>query len=106
MCKTPEEYKAWSQNLCHEDMLMTFRSYGDVSSRRQPEIMQSFASTSAIAYFWTCVSSLDEFRKVRRRVNRMSMGAALVSHSTLLGVDAEISAHRSKRHCNGLSVCT
>jgi integrase len=43
-CKTPEELKAWSQNLGHEDVLTTFRSYGDVSSRRQAEIMRSFTS--------------------------------------------------------------
>ena len=43
-CKTPEEWKAWSQNLGHEDVLTTFRSYGDVSSHRQAEIMRSFAS--------------------------------------------------------------
>jgi integrase len=43
-CKTPEEYKAWAQNLGHEDVLTTFRSYGDVSGYRQAEIMQSFAS--------------------------------------------------------------
>ena len=41
-CKTPEEYKAWSQNLGHEDVLTTFRSYGDVSSYRQAEIIRSF----------------------------------------------------------------
>jgi len=42
-CKMPEEYKAWAQNLGHEDVLTTFRSYGDVSSYRQAEIMRSFA---------------------------------------------------------------
>jgi integrase len=41
-CKTPEEYKAWAQNLGHEDVLTTFRSYGDVSGYRQMEIMRSF----------------------------------------------------------------
>jgi hypothetical protein len=40
---TSEQYKAWSQNLGHEDVLTTFRSYGDVSSYRQAEIMRSFA---------------------------------------------------------------
>ena len=39
-CGSPEQYKAWSQNLGHEDVLTTFRSYGDVSSRRQAEIMR------------------------------------------------------------------
>jgi len=42
-CKTPEEYKAWAQNLGHEDVLTTFRSYGDVGGHRQVEIMRSFA---------------------------------------------------------------
>jgi integrase len=42
-CNSPEEYKAWSQNLGHEDVLTTFRSYGDVSGYRQAEIMRSFA---------------------------------------------------------------
>lgn len=40
-CKTPEEYKAWSQNLGHEDVLTTFRNYGAVSSKRQSEIMEA-----------------------------------------------------------------
>jgi len=43
-CRTPEEYKAWSQNLGHEHVLTTFCSYGDVGSYRQTEIMRSFAS--------------------------------------------------------------
>lgn len=46
-CKTPEQYKAWAQNLGHEDVLTTFRSYGDVASHRQAEIMRSFASPSS-----------------------------------------------------------
>jgi len=45
-CKTPDEYKAWAQNLGHEDVLTTFCSYGDVNSYRQAEIMRSFASPS------------------------------------------------------------
>jgi len=48
-CKTPEQYKAWAQNLGHEDVLTTFRSYGDVSSHRQTEIMRSFASPTYLA---------------------------------------------------------
>jgi len=42
-CKSPEEYKAWSQNLGHEHVLTTFCSYGAVSNYRQAQIMQSFA---------------------------------------------------------------
>ena len=40
VCKTPEEFKAWSQNLGHEDVLTTFTSYGAVSSTRQATIIR------------------------------------------------------------------
>jgi len=43
VCKTPEDFKAWSQNLGHEQVLTTFLSYGEVSGRRQGEIMQGLA---------------------------------------------------------------
>jgi integrase len=38
-CKTPEEVKAWSQNLGHDEVLTTFYSYGEVTSHRQAEIL-------------------------------------------------------------------
>lgn len=41
-CQTPEEFKAWSQNLGHEQVLTTFMSYGAVSSNRQAEIISTF----------------------------------------------------------------
>ena len=41
LCKSPEEFKACSQNLGHEKALTTFLSYGEVSGRRQGEILQS-----------------------------------------------------------------
>lgn len=40
VCQTPEQFKAWSQNLGHEGVLTTFYSYGDVSTRRQGELIQ------------------------------------------------------------------
>lgn len=43
LCQSPEQYKAWSQNLGHEHVLTTFTSYGDVSSGRQAEIIRSMA---------------------------------------------------------------
>jgi integrase len=46
-CRTPEEYKAWSQNLGHEDVLTTFSSYGEVSSYRQAEIIRSMGKSSS-----------------------------------------------------------
>jgi integrase len=39
ICKTPEQFKAWSQNLAHENVLTTFTSYGAVAGDRQAEIL-------------------------------------------------------------------
>ena len=43
MCSTPEEFKAWSQNLGHEQVLTTLTSYGDVQSDRQAEIIKNLS---------------------------------------------------------------
>lgn len=43
ICQTPEQFKAWSQNLGHEHVLTTFTSYGNVSSHRQAEIIRAMA---------------------------------------------------------------
>jgi site-specific recombinase XerD len=45
VCQTPEQFKAWSQNLGHEGVLTTFYSYGQVASPRQGEILQRLAET-------------------------------------------------------------
>ena len=42
-CKSPEELKAWSQNLGHEKVLTTFINYGEVACQRQGEIMRGLA---------------------------------------------------------------
>ena len=44
LCKSPEDFKAWSQNLGHEKVLTTFTSYGEVATRRQSEIMRQLAT--------------------------------------------------------------
>lgn len=38
-CDSPEAFKAWSQNLGHEDVLTTFMSYGSVAPGRQVELI-------------------------------------------------------------------
>jgi len=43
VCKTPEQFKAWSQNLGHEKVLTTFLSYGEVACQRQKEIICELA---------------------------------------------------------------
>lgn len=41
-CRTPEDFKAWSQNMGHDDVLTTFRSYGTVAPGRQMDLMERF----------------------------------------------------------------
>lgn len=40
VCTTPEEFKAWSQNLGHEQVSTTFTSYGQVAGHRQAELIR------------------------------------------------------------------
>lgn len=40
VCKTPEEWKAWSQNLGHESVQTTYASYGELSPGRQAEVIR------------------------------------------------------------------
>jgi hypothetical protein len=43
--QSPEEFKAWSQNLGHENVMTTFASYGQVDMRRQAEIIRNLGKT-------------------------------------------------------------
>lgn len=43
VCKTPEQMKAWSQNLGHENVLTTFTSYGTVDPHRQGEVIKALS---------------------------------------------------------------
>lgn len=47
LCQTPEEFKAWSQNLGHEGVLTTFYSYGDVQEGRQADIFRQLKEPRA-----------------------------------------------------------
>ena len=47
LCQTPEEFKAWSQNLGHEKVMTTFTSYGNVASGRQAEIIKKLGLPKA-----------------------------------------------------------
>lgn len=40
MCRSVEDYKAWSQNSGHEQVLTTLMSYGKVATERQGEIIR------------------------------------------------------------------
>ncbi len=49
LCKTPEEFKAWSQNLGHEHVSTTLTSYGAVPRHRQGEIIRALGAQSSSA---------------------------------------------------------
>ena len=47
LCRTPEEFKAWSQNSSHEKVMTTFMNYGKVEGHRQAEIMETVGKQGA-----------------------------------------------------------
>jgi integrase len=44
VCQTPEQFKAWSQNLGHEKVLTTLMSYGAVPPHRQAQLIRALAT--------------------------------------------------------------
>ncbi len=58
VCKTPEDFKSWSQNLGHEKVLTTFLRYGEVGYRRQGEIIKGLGTPKSAKQ--TNVSELAE----------------------------------------------
>ena len=45
ICKTPEEFKAWSQNLGHDKVMTTFSIYGAIEDQRQGEIIRGLGKS-------------------------------------------------------------
>lgn len=65
VCQTPEGFKAWSQNLGHEQVLTTFVSYGKVATDRQREIIRGIGMTKRSAQ-----PGVDEFAEAVARILR------------------------------------
>lgn len=49
VCTTPEQFKAWSQNLGHERVMTTLTSYGTVSPHRQAELIRCMSAGKGAA---------------------------------------------------------
>lgn len=45
LCQTPEQFKAWSQNLGHDGVIDTFTSYDSISTQRQGELIAKILTT-------------------------------------------------------------
>jgi integrase len=66
---SPEEIKAWSQNLGHADVLTTFTSYGQVPTYRQGEIIRGLGQRSV-----PLEASSDEVEVLERVLARAKRG--------------------------------
>jgi integrase/recombinase XerD len=47
ICRSPEQFKAWSQNIGHSNVLTTFTSYGEVAEDRQGELIQNMTGNKS-----------------------------------------------------------
>jgi integrase len=65
LCRTPEEFKAWSQNLGHEQVLTTFSSYGNLTGRRQAELIRNLGHRSENP---SDVNSIDQAMRLLEQV--------------------------------------
>lgn len=64
-CKTPEEFKAWSQNLGHEEVLTTLMSYGRIPDYRQGELLKHVMERTdddgrALSLGWQMLGTLSQ----------------------------------------------
>jgi site-specific recombinase XerD len=62
-CRTPEEFKAWSQNVGHEDPLTSFRNYGEVSLQRQAELIANLTEGD--------LETVDELELIAQLASRL-----------------------------------
>lgn len=70
ICKTPEDFKAWSQNLGHDDVLTTFTSYGPVASKRQAEIILGLGAVLESTQGTISVADLEAFLAHRKGLGK------------------------------------
>jgi hypothetical protein len=64
LCRTPEEFKAWSQNLGHSAVLTTFSAYGNVSEHRTAAIIKELGKEPATAELGSELAELLRKHKV------------------------------------------
>lgn len=78
VCKSPEEFKAWSQNLSHESVLTTFNSYGNVSQSRQDAILlqMSPSSVAPSSQHSHILSAADRLERIERMLTKLTGSAA------------------------------
>lgn len=74
ICRSPEEWKAWSQNLGHESEMTTFVGYGQVPGHRQAEIMRSLTNPSPATIEGLNIDALEAFLQSAKATKPPSAG--------------------------------
>jgi len=64
-CRTPEEFKAWSQNLGHDHVSTSFTSYGTVGAERQGFLIQQLGSQESDKDFSMAMKFVELLRRER-----------------------------------------
>jgi site-specific recombinase XerC len=72
----PESFKAWSQNLGHDDCLTTFSSYGQVPAARQAEIIRGLADSGQT---FDLSTQAEMFRKLADQMQRQGIATGIGS---------------------------
>jgi integrase len=81
VCRSPEQFKAWSQNLGHEGVMTTFMSYGQVPCDRQGEIIRGLADPVPAAQYASEEIAEALYRKLRRLDGSSPTPAPIVESS-------------------------
>ena len=66
LCRTPEEFKAWSQNLGHEKVLTTYTSYGEIPCQRQGELFIKLVKIQESVQAENSSEDADILKKLRK----------------------------------------
>jgi integrase len=64
ICRSPEEMKAWSQNLGHDSILTTLQSYGTIPAHRQAEIIAKLAQARPSDDAWAELQGFIDARRI------------------------------------------
>lgn len=67
LCRSPEEWKAWSQNLGHESEMTTFVGYGHVPDYRKAEILRALSNPTPAPVTELDLDALQAFLNSAKR---------------------------------------
>jgi integrase len=70
-CRTPEELKAWSQNLGHENISTTLTSYGRIDQHRQGDVIARISAGTHEAGEDDTLAEISAILSRRRSVTRL-----------------------------------